>query len=63
MRNIVFDKQWFKDHQKWLLIVINTWIGKWFFRIHKDVPKGKKITEITSLTIPHFLTLRFSTVV
>lgn len=49
---MVFDKGWFGQHQKVLLFFVNTWIGKWFFRIHNDVPKGKKITGI----LPNCLT-------
>jgi hypothetical protein len=43
---MVFDKAWFEQHQKVLLFFVNTWIGKLFFRIYNDVPKGKKIIKL-----------------
>ena len=49
---IVFDKSWFNKYQKPLLKVANTWLGKRFFRISGDVPKGCRIIGIT----PHSFT-------
>lgn len=42
----VFSKEWFLGHQKKLLWLANTWLGKRLLRIHKDCPKGKRIIKL-----------------
>ncbi len=43
---IVFSKEWFEYHQKKLLWLANHKLGRWFLRIYKDCPKGKKIIKL-----------------
>lgn len=43
---MVFNKRWFKQYEKLLLLVANTWPGRFFFGISGSVPRGKKIKEI-----------------
>ncbi|MBW2644596.1 MAG: hypothetical protein JRE23_00200 [Deltaproteobacteria bacterium] len=43
---MVFDKRWFKQHEKLLLLVANMWPGRFFFGISGSVPRGKQIKEI-----------------
>jgi len=42
----MIDKDFFKKYQKSLLWFVNTSFGRWYFRIHKDCPKDKKIIRI-----------------
>ena len=46
----MFDKQWFKNNQKWLLWMANSPLGEMVFRFKKmghAIEKGKKIVKIT----------------
>ena len=43
---MVFNKRWFKQHEKILLLVANTWPGRVFLGISGSVPRGKQIKGI-----------------
>lgn len=43
---MVFSKEWFLEHQKKLLWLANTYLGKRLFRIHKDCPRGRRIIKL-----------------
>jgi hypothetical protein len=43
---MVFNKRWFKQHEKIILLVANTRLGRFFFGISGSVPRGKQIKEI-----------------
>lgn len=45
----VFSKEWFELRQKYILWFANSWVGRRFFHIQRDVPKGKKLTKM----LPH----------
>lgn len=42
----VFSKEWFELHQTNILRLANTRLGKRFFGIGTDIPKGKKLLEM-----------------
>tara|TARA_Y100000310_G_scaffold174234_1_gene174318 strand:+ start:1309 stop:2277 length:969 start_codon:yes stop_codon:yes gene_type:complete len=42
----MLDKDFFKKYQRFLVWFANTRFGRWFFRIHNDVPKDKIILEV-----------------
>ena len=43
---MVFSKRWFKQHEKIIILVANTWLGRVLFGISGSVPRGKQIKEI-----------------
>lgn len=50
----LFDKNWFKENQKLLLKIVNSWIGKLFFKLNRNSSSvgNNPIIEIA----PHFIT-------
>jgi len=59
----VFSKNWFEKHQKTLLFFVNTWIGRWFFRIWGEGSSvgDNKIINITPNAITWQEEGKFST--
>ncbi|MCK4786203.1 MAG: hypothetical protein KAV87_20770 [Desulfobacteraceae bacterium] len=48
---MVFNKRWFKQHEKIILLVANTCLGRFFFGITGSVPRGKQVTEILPASV------------